>query len=141
MISYHKEDIDFASSLNNGGFVDLNAITVLNPVYKPVNVMNNNGIFSTNPITNFRSKLRSTASSSHRSVDTGPSLSIFSALPPSPAELLRKYSASNGYTCEMDKLFKGRQHLTFTHEKIRFKSNICFKLRQKRLFCHSHTVS
>lgn len=31
----------------------------------------------------------------------------FSKLPPSPAELLRKYSITNGYTCEMDKLFKG----------------------------------
>lgn len=27
--------------------------------------------------------------------------------PPSPAELLRKYSVGSGYTCEMDKLFKG----------------------------------
>jgi ubiquitin C-terminal hydrolase len=27
--------------------------------------------------------------------------------PPSPAELLRKYSTSIGYVCEMDKLFKG----------------------------------
>lgn len=68
--------------------------------------MNNNGIFSTNPITNFRSKLRSTAST-QRPVDNAPSLSICSVLPPSPAELLRKYSTSSGYTCEMDKLFKG----------------------------------
>ena len=29
------------------------------------------------------------------------------ALPQSPAELLRKYSTNKGYTCEMDKLFRG----------------------------------
>lgn len=99
------------SYMMNGSLVDLDAITVINPVSKPVNVMNNNGILSTNPITNFRSKLRSTATP--QKVEQAPSLSLCSVLPPSPAELLRKYSATNGYTCEMDKLFKG-QSVTVT---------------------------
>ena len=84
------------SYMMNGSLVDLDAITVINPVSKPVNVMNNNGILSTNPITNFRSKLRSTATP--QKVEQAPSLSLCSVLPPSPAELLRKYSATNGYT-------------------------------------------
>jgi hypothetical protein len=100
------DNTKYAGFLINGSLIDLNAITVVNPITKPINVMNNNGVLSTNPITNFRSKLRSTASSSQRT-DVAPSLSICSVLPPSPAELLRKYSTSTGYTCEMDKLFKG----------------------------------
>lgn len=104
-----KEESTNNCYMMNGSLVDLDAITVINPVTKPVNVMNNNGILSTNPITNFRSKLRSTATP--QKVEPVPSLSLCSVLPPSPAELLRKYSASNGYTCEMDKLFKGKLKL------------------------------
>lgn len=104
----HAPTNKYTGSLVNGSIVDLNAISVVNPVSKPINVMNNNGVLSTNPITDFRSKLRSTASSSSQRTDAAPSLSICSVLPPSPAELLRKYSTSSGYTCEMDKLFKGK---------------------------------
>lgn len=111
--------------------VDLDAITIINLV-KPINEINKtskNSILNSADST-FKSKLRSTPTGtnseeippnhspfllasnlmktfSQSTIQKSLDDSNFSKLPPSPAELLRKYSTSNGYTCEMDKLFKG----------------------------------
>ena len=60
----------------------------------------------------YMSPIKQTTSASVVTLNTPtnntPTLNLGShSAPPSPAELLRKYSTSIGYVCEMDKLFKG----------------------------------
>lgn len=84
-----------ASKLRQNFSENLNAITVLNQI----------GVSNA---TGSKSKLRSTPSTGI--IDSEMSFnSVYgmTTLATSPAELLRKYSTSKDYTCEMDKLFKG----------------------------------
>lgn len=60
------------------------------------------------PRTSSSSSSESLSARKLRSKNSGSCLKLNAApTPPSPAELLRKYSVGSGYTCEMDKLFKG----------------------------------
>ncbi len=71
---------------------------------------NNSNTSNNNLPRDLRDKLNGPAKSASAVVETGqlaPSLDGNNIAPPSPAELLRKYSATAGYTCEMDKLFRG----------------------------------
>lgn len=84
-------------------YADLDAITILSTVrHVNSNQQSNSNYYESN---NLRSKLRSNSSS--QVLKSPAVLPSINTAPPSPAELLRKYSTGIGYTCEMDKLFKG----------------------------------
>ena len=113
------------NSANDNNLTDLDAITILNQITctKPMSLDSSNNSKSL-----LKSKLRTNVQ--QVTYDTNSSKSPFllasnlmnkinessparlqiadCKLPTtSPAELLRRYSINNGYTCEMDKIFKG----------------------------------
>ncbi|CAF0828134.1 unnamed protein product [Brachionus calyciflorus] len=80
-------------NIKNEEIFDIDAITSVSTV-KSYNSNKNNDSLR---------KLRSNNSS--QNLKQTPMIPL--STPPSPAELLRKFSTGSGYTCEMDKLFKG----------------------------------
>jgi hypothetical protein len=68
----------------------------------------NGSSINSNMSRDLKEKLNCSVRGSHEVPDANQFVPLVNNIaPPSPAELLRKYSTSIGYTCEMDKLFRG----------------------------------